>query len=144
MQAKNEMEAIKALSGKVSGIVESGSNANGSWVKYADGTMLQWGSKSFTGAETGNTGSYTRLTFPQAFANNKFTTSYSPIYTGDYMQEITLFVIITGSAKYGIGTNVTGDTVYRRLSYTTDATKLSELYATDLSFNWQAKGRWKE
>ena len=36
------MEAIKALSEKVAGIVESGSNANGSWVKYADGTMIQY------------------------------------------------------------------------------------------------------
>lgn len=42
MQAKSEMEAIKALNEKVAGIVESGSNANGSWVKYADGTMIQY------------------------------------------------------------------------------------------------------
>ena len=43
MVVKNEMEAIKALSEKVEGIVESGSNDNGSWVKFADGTMIQWG-----------------------------------------------------------------------------------------------------
>lgn len=40
MQAKQEMEAIKALNTKVEGIVESGSNDNGSWVKFADGTMI--------------------------------------------------------------------------------------------------------
>lgn len=40
MQAKKEMEAIKALSEKIAGIVESGSNDNGSWVKYSDGTMI--------------------------------------------------------------------------------------------------------
>ena len=40
MQAKQEMEAIKSLNKKVAGIVESGSNANGSWVKFADGTMI--------------------------------------------------------------------------------------------------------
>ena len=40
MVVKNEMEAIKALSEKVAGIVESGSNDNGSWVKFADGTMI--------------------------------------------------------------------------------------------------------
>lgn len=40
MQAKNEMEAIKALNEKIAGIVESGSNSNGSWVKFADGTMI--------------------------------------------------------------------------------------------------------
>ena len=43
MQAKNEMEAIKALNEKVAGIVESGSNENGSWVKFADGTMICYG-----------------------------------------------------------------------------------------------------
>ena len=143
MQAKNEMEAIKALNTKVEGIVESGSNDNGSWVKYSDGTMIQWGSSSFVGAETGTTGSYKRITFPQAFANNKYSTSYSPIYTGNVSQTITLYVILTGTDKYGSGTTLTADTVYRRLSHTTDATELAELYATDLSFNWKAIGFWK-
>jgi len=27
----------------ISGIYESGSNSNGSWIKYSDGTMVQWG-----------------------------------------------------------------------------------------------------
>ena len=40
MQAKKEMEAIKSLNEKIAGIVESGSNENGSWVKFADGTMI--------------------------------------------------------------------------------------------------------
>ena len=38
------MEAIKALNEKVAGIVESGSNENGSWVKFADGTAICFGS----------------------------------------------------------------------------------------------------
>ena len=143
MVVKNEMEAIKALSEKVAGIVESGSNDNGSWVKFADGTMIQWGSATFTGAETGNTGSYTRVIFPQTFANNKYSTRYSPLYTGNIAQTITLYVILTGSNIYGSGTALTADTVYRRLAYTTDATELAELYATDLSFNWHAIGFWK-
>lgn len=48
MQAKQEMEAIKALNTKVEGIVESGSNDNGSWVKFADGTMICGGQISQT------------------------------------------------------------------------------------------------
>lgn len=143
MVVKNEMEAIKALNEKVAGIVESGSNDNGSWVKFADGTMIQWGSASFVGAETGTTGSYKRITFPQAFANNKYSVNYAPLYVGGYSQSITLYVILTGSNKYGSGTALTADTVYRRLAYTTDATELAELYATDLSFNWHAIGFWK-
>ena len=143
MQAKQEMEAIKSLNKKVAGIVESGSNANGSWVKFADGTMIQWGNKSFTGSASGNTGSYTTVTFPQAFSDNKISVSYTPIYSGAYAQGTTLYVILTGSIKYGEGSRFTGDTVYRRLSHTTDTTELSELFATDLSFNWHAIGRWK-
>lgn len=142
MQAKKEMEAIKALNEKIAGIVESGSNDNGSWVKFADGTMIQWGSKNFVGASN-STGSYTRVIFPQVFANNKYSTSYSSIYTGNVAQTISLYVILIGSNTYGSGTNLGGDTVYRRLAYTTDATELAELYATNLSFNWHAIGFWK-
>ena len=141
MVVKNEMEAIKALNEKIAGIIESGSNDNGSWVKYDDGTMLQWGSSSFVGAETGTTGSYKRVTFPQAFANNKFSVEYSPKYTSG--TNIVLFVVLTGTRTYGSGTELSGDTVYRRLSYTTDTTELAELYATDLPFAWKAIGFWK-
>lgn len=141
MQAKNEMEAIKALNTKVEGIVESGSNDNGSWVKFADGTMIQWGSSAFTGAETGNTGSYKRVVFPQSFANNKFSVEYSPKYATGI--SFALFVVLTGTCTYGSGTALSGDTVYRRVSYTNDNTELAELYATDLPFNWQAIGFWK-
>lgn len=52
MQAKNEMQAIKALNTIVAEIVESGSNANGSWVKYSDGTMICSGHTSQTLART--------------------------------------------------------------------------------------------
>ena len=40
MQAKNEMEAIKSLNKKIAGIIENGSNANGNYVKFEDGTMI--------------------------------------------------------------------------------------------------------
>lgn len=143
MQAKNEMQAIKALSEKVAGIVESGSNSNGSWVKYDDGTMMQWGSATFTGAETGNTGAYKVITFPVPFANSKLSISYSPIYENTYDTTLVLYTILTGTRKYGNETSVTTDTVYRRLAYTTDVTELKKLYVTNLSFNWQAVGFWK-
>lgn len=143
MQAKKEMEAIKALNTKMEGIVESGSNDNGSWVKYDDGTMIQWGSATFTGAETGNTGSYTRVLFPQPFANNKISTKYQLVYKSGIDTSLTMFIILIGNIEYGKGTAFTQDTVYRRLSYTYDNTELAKLYAIDLSFNWQAIGFWK-
>ena len=142
MVVKNEMEAIKALSEKVEGIVESGSNDNGSWVKFADGTMIQWGSKSFVGAQD-STGSYTRVIFPQPFVNNKISTKYQLVYKSGISTNLTMFIILIGSIEYGKGTVFTQDTVYRRLSYTYDDTELARLYAIDLPFNWQAIGFWK-
>ena len=40
MQAKDEMEAIKNLNEKVAGIIETITNANGTAIKFADGTMI--------------------------------------------------------------------------------------------------------
>lgn len=40
MQAKQEMEAIKKLNEKVAGIIETVTNANGTAIKFADGTMI--------------------------------------------------------------------------------------------------------
>lgn len=40
MQAKQEMEAIKALSAKVAGLVETITNDNGTAIKFANGTMI--------------------------------------------------------------------------------------------------------
>ena len=37
------------LVGAINSIVESGSNANGSWIKYSDGTMICWKEYTFTG-----------------------------------------------------------------------------------------------
>lgn len=60
-------------------IVESGSNANGSWVKWADGTMLC--SSTGTGAMTVSvySGAIYRgiktVTFPQAFISQPFITT---------------------------------------------------------------------
>ena len=42
MQVKNEMEAIKSLNKKIAGIIESGSNDNGNYIKFTDGTMIQY------------------------------------------------------------------------------------------------------
>lgn len=138
------MPLLKTILNKIKNMeIERIENENGTAIKFPDGTMIQWGNKSFTGSVSGNTGSYTTVTFPQPFSDNKISISYTPIYSGSYAQGITLYVILTGSIKYGEGSRFTGDTVYRRLSHTTDTTELSELFATDLSFNWHAIGRWK-
>ncbi len=52
MQAKNEMQAIKNLNEKIAEIIESGSNDNGSYIKFSDGTMICSGHISQTLART--------------------------------------------------------------------------------------------
>jgi len=44
----------------INSIVESGSNANGNWIKYSDGTMLCWKTYTFSGLN--------------------FTTAWGPVY----------------------------------------------------------------
>ena len=36
------------LVGAINSVVESGTNSNGNWIKYADGTMMCWKTYSFT------------------------------------------------------------------------------------------------
>ena len=59
----------------INGVVESGSNANGSWVKFSDGTMMQWGRKTLQNVEFAQTGGiyYSQrqvFPFPQVFIQN--------------------------------------------------------------------------
>ncbi len=86
----------------LSDIVESGSNANGSFVKYRNGVMEQWGTVTGThSSSTNNTfGSsagtlyyfYTTITFPQAFQD----TTYNIIGTGTNNSEVAeLFSLVT-------------------------------------------------
>jgi hypothetical protein len=97
-------------------IIERGSNANGDYVRYADGTQICWRS-----GDTGGAAAVTR-TFPAAFVNTDVTAS--PTIRGS----------TTGSsllAKSGIPTATTCEFV-----------TVSGTTITALSFNWSAIGRW--
>lgn len=58
---------------KIDGVVESGSNTNGNWVKFSDGTMICWHAITVTNQAINTSytsGHYTgnrTLTFPQTF-----------------------------------------------------------------------------
>ena len=57
-------------------IVESGSNDNGSWIKYSDGTLIQRGT-----AQCPASVGYTDVTFPVAFINTDYTIISNHKYT---------------------------------------------------------------
>ena len=107
------------------GIVESGSNSNGSWIKFADGTMKCWGTSAsaITNMVAALAGTYfasITVTLPMSFVAN-------PIVQANPNQ-------VAGfgwSGHTGIATN------YINLLLLS----MSNTYTTTV--NWQAIGRWK-
>ena len=122
MQAKNEMEAIKALNEKVAGIVESGSNANGNWIQYADGTMIQYGSI------LNNANGLATVTLPKRFINSNVIVTTSISYNSYTSNNSVLTLVFPSNSSVGI---------YSRKSDGSVETN------TTVKTNWKAIGRWK-
>lgn len=103
-------------------IVESGSNSNGYWIKYSDGTMI------CTGTGSGTNGGSTTKTFAQTFINIPTviglpTQSPDNYFIGLTVRNIknstavfTVFYVQFGTNSWGLGSN---------------------------TFNYVAIGRWK-
>lgn len=131
MQAKNEMEAIKKLSEKIAGIIESGSNDNGSYIKFADGTMIQWGTY-----DTGLTDFTTE--FGSVFYNQLNSTINFPLAFVDIPS-----IVINQEIGGYLGGNTMGGlptkTNFRVYLYTTKSATLTR----NATIYWQAIGRWK-
>ncbi len=112
-----------------SGIISSGSNANGSYIKFADGTMMQWGNYSASivmvnAVATGFWGT-TTVTFPVAFI------------AGTISAQAAMSVLAGNRIILSPPTNPV-------------STTLAQFYAIDntsetntVYVNWQAVGRWK-
>lgn len=77
-------DAVDDVTEVIDSIIESGSNANGNWIKYSDGTMICWHTvlgNTFDCTQSGGTGRYyyvdtnnssensKQWTYPQAFIN---------------------------------------------------------------------------
>lgn len=71
---------LETLSGEVRDVanmgIESGSNENGSWVKFPDGTMIQWGIIEFQ-AMSVNELQEVNFSFPQPFIDTNYGIQYS-------------------------------------------------------------------
>jgi len=102
----------------------SGSNSNGSWVKYGDGTMVQWGlvaPVAFSAPQSLNI----RANYPSTFISNNLlvpTATIAPSSTNDGVQLRTLN---------------TNNEMYE------DFNVLNQTTAQNISLWWQAIGRWK-
>lgn len=72
----------------VNGIIESGSNANGNYVKYADGTAIVWGKESISFNATATT--YNTINLPITFKNTNYIVTESISQLFNYHTSITL------------------------------------------------------
>ena len=114
-------------------IIASGSNPNGNYIKYADGTMIQWGIKlNYNVGNTAVYGSGTYLMVPISFPVNFVDLNYVVFATG----RVTGRIILCDHANdtdTTSATNVFAFDPYNTTIYTMIFNK----------FDWQAIGRWK-
>jgi len=69
---KSFTDSIANLQAQITAMqITYGSNANGNWIKYPDGTIEQWGRH----AVTASLGSYT-INFPLSFLDNLYTITF--------------------------------------------------------------------
>lgn len=86
-------------------LAESDSNANGSYVKFSDGTLICWGSKSVTTASGSGTFPYSGVatwTFPYAFSSVPVVTS-SIEKAATYWNTTVTSITTSSCSVYGAG-----------------------------------------
>lgn len=112
--------------------IESGSNSNGNWVKFDDGTMMQWGTVtrdiSFS-TKSGATNWYYNDAHPVIFPQSFIDTDYDIDVRARSGNVPTIFV-------YSVRPNTASQAQF---SLTCNIEKSIE----DYIFGWKAIGRWK-
>lgn len=107
------------------GVVESGSNTNGSYIKFADGTLIQ----------QGNTGSFT---VPAGTAGSKDVTFPINFYDINYYVTQTSL----GGAYYSwVAESTTNKTIS---GFKCNCWNNTSASAADVGYSWIAVGRWKD
>lgn len=116
-------------------IYERGSNANGEYVKYADGTMTCWGRNPVPATAIGTangSGGYRSFQIPFNFPatfNNSFPISYTGFVENAPADGVRAFPAGGGTGAYG--------------NYVLVAQNSGVSVAAGvLNFTWEAKGRW--
>lgn len=113
----------------INNIIESGSNANGNYVKYADGTMVCYGTKSGTGTLADYWTTFKKIegittTFPVAFVSTP---------------SITISSISAQSNNiFSVGIDASSSSSFNALIL-----KPSGSSNQNYAFGWIAVGRWK-
>ena len=110
-------------------VIDSGSNTYGSYMKFKDGTAIQWGSYSYSNvAITNRYGNLyyalptDHITLPIAFINNSYNVQY----------------LLSGSIVGGIQSNS-----LKTSYFTTRVFCGNTVSEANYSVNWLAIGKWK-
>jgi len=80
-------------------IIESGSNSNGRWIKFSDGTMIQWGEISLSTEAGSQWWSLSTLTFPTPFIDDKYSIQAISNKTDGSIPYSNSNVFVKGSTK---------------------------------------------
>ena len=78
LSADNLNNNFNYLDDKIDGIIDSGSTANEKYIKYSDGTMIQWGKVSLTPSTSRSQGGLTyysaatTITLPQEYVDTNY------------------------------------------------------------------------
>ena len=131
LNANNLNNNFNELDNKIDGIIESGSNANGSWIKYNDGTMIQYG-KSITG-----TTAYTTAYGNGYYDNAEHTVTFPIEFYNDN-------VYVSSIAFVGFGLGGCSMTTLTKTSFNYYMFSIrSYTFSSSPYITWIAIGRWK-
>ena len=111
-------------------IVESGSNANGNWTKYEDGTMIQWGHVE-TLAIVCN-----QIQDAIGFRSNNNIKTYPVAFVGD-------LPIVSMTSANAVTSGIPASFSNKSLTAVGVYLCVVNLGTYDLIYDWQAIGRWK-
>lgn len=75
----------------INGIVESGNNTNGYYVKFIDGTLICYGTKGNV-TTPANDGKSTLITLPTSFINTNYNVSFTVVNGGAYWANVSTSV----------------------------------------------------
>lgn len=131
-EVRNVIANIKSRS-SLKDIFDMGSNANGNWIKYSDGTMECWGSKTFSNlAVTTATGS--------AFYANSVSTPMGN-FPQTFIEAPKFMVTCNCPSDYALVTATTLPTTTNLPQINTF--RFTSGTVTSITYNWNAKGKWK-
>ena len=134
MSLKDLYNKVKSLWETVPQIVTSGSNAQGEWVKFSDGTVHQYGTSELEASDDGSIHVVQcSVSLPIAMV------SFS--YGGYTLSEMSTGSSAVDSRRYGLDMITPSTDKFELVRRATDQEDISDLVGLDIA--WTTVGRWK-